>query len=213
MDLIFRPWEAHRRQCEFLLGPRGGSLVDPGIARDSLKIGQCRQRPARWVTSCAHAANKSAPRMSGWVPDLAGASRDCAARNWRCSPGLASTTTCDSSKAVTSTRPHRCSMRSPGRCDWMSKPQNICIGLAGLRAAHSPRPVAETAADGLDQLIDQISLPAIVTNRYQDVLAANAIARALSPRFAPGETSCGGGCWHRLLAISSSTGTRRPRSR
>src|ERR1700704_2655815 len=40
--------------------------------------------------------------------------------------------------------------------------------LAGLRAAHSPRPVAETAADGLDQLIDQISLPAIVTNRYQD---------------------------------------------
>ena len=59
--------------------------------------------------------------------------------------------------------------------------------LAGLRAAHSPRPVAETAADGLDQLIDQISLPAIVTNRYQDVLAANAIARALSPGFAPGE--------------------------
>jgi hypothetical protein len=36
-------------------------------------------------------------------------------------------------------------------------------------------------------LIDQISLPAIVTNRYQDVLAANAIARALSPGFAPGE--------------------------
>jgi MmyB-like transcription regulator ligand binding domain len=60
-------------------------------------------------------------------------------------------------------------------------------GLAGLRAAHSPRPVAETAADGLDQLIDQISLPAIVTNRYQDVLAANAIARALSPGFASGE--------------------------
>jgi MmyB-like transcription regulator ligand binding domain len=59
--------------------------------------------------------------------------------------------------------------------------------LAGLRAAHRLRPDAETAPDGLDQLIDQISLPAIVTNRYQDVLAANAIARALSPRFAPGE--------------------------
>jgi transcriptional regulator with XRE-family HTH domain len=58
--------------------------------------------------------------------------------------------------------------------------------LAGLQAAHSPRPVAETASDGLDQLIDQIPLPAIVTNRYQDVLAANAIARALSG-FAPGE--------------------------
>jgi transcriptional regulator with XRE-family HTH domain len=59
--------------------------------------------------------------------------------------------------------------------------------LAGLRAAHGPRPVAETAADGLDQLIDQIPLPALVANRYQDVLAANAIARALSPGFAPGE--------------------------
>jgi transcriptional regulator with XRE-family HTH domain len=59
--------------------------------------------------------------------------------------------------------------------------------LSGLRAARSPRPVAATAADGLDQLIDQISLPAIVANRYQDVLAANAIARALSPGFAPGE--------------------------
>jgi transcriptional regulator with XRE-family HTH domain len=59
--------------------------------------------------------------------------------------------------------------------------------LAGLRAGHGPRPVAETAADGLDQLIDQIPLPAIVANRYQDVLAANGIARALSPGFAPGE--------------------------
>lgn len=59
--------------------------------------------------------------------------------------------------------------------------------LAGLQAAHSPRAVAETAAEGLDQLIDQISLPAIVANRYQDVLASNAIARALSPGFAPGE--------------------------
>jgi transcriptional regulator with XRE-family HTH domain len=58
--------------------------------------------------------------------------------------------------------------------------------LAGLHAAHSSRPAAD-AADGLDQLIDQISLPAILTNRYQDVLAANAIARALSPGFAPGE--------------------------
>jgi transcriptional regulator with XRE-family HTH domain len=59
--------------------------------------------------------------------------------------------------------------------------------LSGLQAARSPRPVAETATDGLDQLIEQISLPAIVANRYQDVLAANAIARALSPGFAPGE--------------------------
>lgn len=58
--------------------------------------------------------------------------------------------------------------------------------LAGLRAAHSSRPVADTAGD-LAELIDQISLPAFVANRYQDVLAANTIARALSPGFIPGE--------------------------
>jgi transcriptional regulator with XRE-family HTH domain len=57
--------------------------------------------------------------------------------------------------------------------------------LAGLQAARSPD--AGTTAEELDQLIDQIPLPAIVANRYQDVLAANAIARALSPGFAPGE--------------------------
>lgn len=59
--------------------------------------------------------------------------------------------------------------------------------LAGLYAVHHHQPPAETTSDGLDQLIEQIPLPAIVTNRYQDVLAANAIARALSPGFAPGE--------------------------
>jgi transcriptional regulator with XRE-family HTH domain len=57
--------------------------------------------------------------------------------------------------------------------------------LAGLHAMRSPD--AGTTPEDLDQLIDQIPLPAIVANRYQDVLAANAIARALSPGFAPGE--------------------------
>jgi transcriptional regulator with XRE-family HTH domain len=56
--------------------------------------------------------------------------------------------------------------------------------LAGLHAARSPD--AGTTPDDLDQLIDQIPLPVIVANRYQDVLAANAIACALSPGFAPG---------------------------
>jgi transcriptional regulator with XRE-family HTH domain len=59
--------------------------------------------------------------------------------------------------------------------------------LAGLRAARGPRPVADSTADGPDRLIEHITLPTIVANRYQDVLAANAIARALSPGFAPGE--------------------------
>src|ERR1700759_90283 len=58
--------------------------------------------------------------------------------------------------------------------------------LAGLQATRSAQSLAGTAADGIDLLIDQIPLPTIVANRYQDVLAANAIARALSPGFAPG---------------------------
>ena len=45
----------------------------------------------------------------------------------------------------------------------------------------------EAAADGTDELIDQFSMPAIVASRYQDVLAANPIARALSPGFSPGQ--------------------------
>ncbi len=52
--------------------------------------------------------------------------------------------------------------------------------------SRTDQPVLETAADGLNELIDQFSMPAIVANRYQDVLAANQIARALSPGFAPG---------------------------
>lgn len=44
----------------------------------------------------------------------------------------------------------------------------------------------ETTADGTDELIDQFSMPAIVVSRCQDVLAANPIARALSPGFTPG---------------------------
>src|SRR6516165_4973723 len=42
-------------------------------------------------------------------------------------------------------------------------------------------------AYALAELIHQISLPAFVSNRYLDVLAANAIARALSPEFTPGQ--------------------------
>ena len=49
--------EAPRRQREFPLKPRRASPIDPGTARDRLKIGQCQRRPARWVTFCVRAAN------------------------------------------------------------------------------------------------------------------------------------------------------------
>jgi transcriptional regulator with XRE-family HTH domain len=46
--------------------------------------------------------------------------------------------------------------------------------------------VAEVAADSSGELIEQFAMPAIVASRCLDVLAANSIARALSPGFAPG---------------------------
>jgi len=52
---------------------------------------------------------------------------------------------------------------------------------------HVPQPDLEMAADGLDRWIDQLAMPAIVANRYQDVLASNAIARAFSPAYEPGQ--------------------------
>ena len=42
-------------------------------------------------------------------------------------------------------------------------------------------------AYALPELIHQFSLPAFVANRYLDVLAANPMARALSPEFTPGQ--------------------------
>src|SRR4249920_544895 len=45
---------------------------------------------------------------------------------------------------------------------------------------------AEDAADGSAELIEQFAMPAIVASRCLDVLAANSIACALSPGFAPG---------------------------
>lgn len=59
--------------------------------------------------------------------------------------------------------------------------------LAGQTGTHWEQGDLEEAVDGLGELIDQFPMPAIVANRYQDVLAANAVARALAPAFEPGE--------------------------
>ncbi|HZN83889.1 MAG TPA: helix-turn-helix transcriptional regulator [Mycobacterium sp.] len=47
----------------------------------------------------------------------------------------------------------------------------------------------------LAELVDQFLMPAVVANRYLDVVAANPLARALSPEFTPGQNFL---CW-RLL--------------
>src|SRR6201999_3979402 len=56
-------------------------------------------------------------------------------------------------------------------------------GPAGRRRGHAG---IEVAADDTRELIEQFAMPAIVAGRCLDVLAANPIARALSPGFAPG---------------------------
>lgn len=48
------------------------------------------------------------------------------------------------------------------------------------------RPRKETVASGIRKLLDSLALPAFLEGRYFDVLAANPLATALSPRLAVG---------------------------
>jgi transcriptional regulator with XRE-family HTH domain len=56
-------------------------------------------------------------------------------------------------------------------------------------ATHTGRDTSELEAGAyaLAEVIDEFLMPAILANRYQDVLAANPLARALSPGFTPGQ--------------------------
>jgi transcriptional regulator with XRE-family HTH domain len=47
----------------------------------------------------------------------------------------------------------------------------------------------EADAYALAEVIELFSMPAVLVNRYRDVLAANPIARALSPEFIPGQNT------------------------
>lgn len=49
------------------------------------------------------------------------------------------------------------------------------------------QPHTEQVADCVAELVDQLPMPAVVVSRYQDVLAANPVAAALSPGFAVGQ--------------------------
>jgi transcriptional regulator with XRE-family HTH domain len=63
--------------------------------------------------------------------------------------------------------------------------------LLGLGAARPRqrrrRPKRESVQSGIRQLLDVMDLPAFVEGRYFDVLAANALAYALSPNLQPGQ--------------------------
>jgi transcriptional regulator with XRE-family HTH domain len=59
-------------------------------------------------------------------------------------------------------------------------------GLAGPRSRAVPRKRRETVSTPILQLLDAVGVPAMVENRYFDVLAVNAHALAISPRLVPG---------------------------
>ena len=58
--------------------------------------------------------------------------------------------------------------------------------LASSPGSRPPQSTVQTVTQRLCQLIDQMPFPAIVCNRYLDVLAANPSARAVTPGAAPG---------------------------
>jgi transcriptional regulator with XRE-family HTH domain len=60
----------------------------------------------------------------------------------------------------------------------------VTLGQPRPRAARRPR--REVVPTGIRQLIDSIGLPAFVEGRYLDVLASNALARALAPTLVEG---------------------------
>jgi hypothetical protein len=116
-----------------------------------------------------------------------GVFRVYAARSWQPWPASASRTISDSSRAGTRTRPHKLWTPLARALQLDRQATEYLYQLATATDGRRPQPAAETAANGLDQLIDQFSMPAIVASRCQDVLAANPCARALSPGFAPGQ--------------------------
>jgi transcriptional regulator with XRE-family HTH domain len=62
------------------------------------------------------------------------------------------------------------------------------LGLAAPRPRHRRRrPRRETVPAGIRQLLGVLGLPGFVEGRYFDVLAANALARALSPNLQAGQ--------------------------
>ncbi|MDQ0585390.1 helix-turn-helix domain-containing protein [Streptomyces rishiriensis] len=56
----------------------------------------------------------------------------------------------------------------------------------GAPRRRRPRPRRETVPEGMAKLVAALPLPAVVEGRCFDVLAANALATALSPRLVPG---------------------------
>ncbi|WNV85733.1 helix-turn-helix transcriptional regulator [Umezawaea sp. Da 62-37] len=64
--------------------------------------------------------------------------------------------------------------------------RDYLLGLAADRPRRARRPQKETVPAGIAKLVAMLPLPAFVEGRYLDVLAANPLAAALSPRLVVG---------------------------
>src|SRR5262245_62116334 len=68
----------------------------------------------------------------------------------------------------------------------------------------------KAGARPLAELVDQFSMPAIVANRYLDVVAQIRLHGRCRQSSHPDRTSCAGDLWTRLPASSTLIGRRRP---
>jgi hypothetical protein len=67
----------------------------------------------------------------------------------------------------------------------------------------------ERVSASVQDLIDNwTTTPALVQGAYMKTLAANSMAVALSPFFAPASTACGRRSWSRKCASSTATGMK-----
>jgi transcriptional regulator with XRE-family HTH domain len=60
------------------------------------------------------------------------------------------------------------------------------MALTQPKPRHEPARRPDSVAPGLDRLLRTINVPAVVFNKYSDVLAANQLAQRLSPGMVPG---------------------------
>ncbi len=125
--------------------------------------------------------------MSGWFPADSAALLVCVARSWQCSPASAPSTTCDSSGAAPNNPSPQILDALARALQLDAKATQYLHDLAAPTGGDTSD--LEAAAHAFAEVIDQFLMPAIVVNRYRDVLAANPIARALSPEFTPGQNS------------------------
>ena len=127
-----------------------------------------------------------AARLRRRPPAGAGPAPRGGRRSW---PGSAPSTTPGSSAATPPASPTACSTRSPTPCSSTTPNARTCSTCSAPPATHPPprrRPAAQQSGPRVQRILDSMTgTPAFVLNGRLDILAANALGRALySPVYA-----------------------------